>query len=450
MSRKSPADTHSAPGLMLVCVSSIERVSPNDNHGDEPEPGRRPGPGVGLRLLLSPSGSFVATEARPPPLAVLRFWVVPDLVAVVTPTEVPFDDLLRRLWDDGAAVLPVDGRLPEAARSSLLERLAPTHVLDPDGSLATRGGGRPVEDGDALVVATSGTTGEPRGVVLTHEAVRASAEATSARLEVDAQSDRWLACLPLSHVGGLGVVTRAVVTDTPVTVHAGFDAAAVEAAAADHTLVSLVATALGRIDASRYRVALLGGDRPPDHPPPNVVSTYGMTETGGGVVYDGVPLDGVEVDVRDRRIQLRGPMIGRTYRDGEPITDGDGWLDTGDVGRWIDGRLIVDGREGDMIVTGGENVFPTAVEATLASHPSVSEVAIAGTPDPEWGQAVTAWVVPVSGKALSLEDLRAYGRDQLPAHALPRRLELVETLPRTALGKVRRAALGTSSPPTPR
>src|SRR5437879_3032321 len=143
----------------------------------------------------------------------------------------------------------------------------------------------PVEDGDALVVATSGTTGEPKGVVLTHDAVEASARATSDRLAVDPARDTWLSYLPLAHIGGLSVVTRALVTGTPLT----FD---VEAGA---TLVSLVPTQLRRLDARAFRTIVLGGAAPPEDRPANCVVTYGMTETGSGVVYDGVPLAGVQV-----------------------------------------------------------------------------------------------------------------------------------------------------------
>src|SRR3954452_4072347 len=168
-----------------------------------------------------------------------------------------FVDALRRAWDDGDAVLPVDPRLPRPAVESLLDALR----ID-----------EPVEDGDALVVATSGTTGAPKGVVLTHDAVRASAQATTARLAVDPSRDRWLACLPLAHVGGLSVITRALVTGTPLVVHDVFDAAAVERAALEGaTLVSLVATALRRIDPSAFRAIVLGGAAPPAHVPDNTV-----------------------------------------------------------------------------------------------------------------------------------------------------------------------------------
>ena len=341
-----------------------------------------------------------------------------------------FVDALRRAWDDGDAVLPLDPRLPGPAREHMLAAARPHE---------------PVEDGDALVVATSGTTGEPKAVVLTHDAVAASARATSARLGVDPTSDRWLACLPLAHVGGLSVVTRALLTGTPLTVQDGFDAGAVEAAAgAGCTLVSLVATALRRVDASRFRTVVLGGSAMPEELPPNAVTTYGTTETGSGVVYDGTPLDGVEVRVVGGEVQLRCPMALRCYRDGTDPKTADGWYPTGDAGDWDAnaGRLRVFGRRGDLIITGGENVWPTAVERVLDTLRSVREVAVVGVPDPEWGRRVVALVVPTDPTAPpTLDALREAVREQLPAYAAPRELRLVDALPRTGSGKVARAGL---------
>jgi O-succinylbenzoic acid--CoA ligase len=325
---------------------------------------------------------------------------------------------LRRAWDDGDAVLPVDPRLPPRAARAVLEamRLA-----------------EPVEDGDAVVVATSGTTGDPKGVVLTLDAVRASAEATSARLAVDPDADRWLAALPLAHVGGLSVVTRAVLTGTPLTFDPGERS----------TLVSLVATQLRRMDVTRFRRVVLGGSAAPDQRPANTVVTYGMTETGSGVVYDGQPLDGVEVRAVDGELHLRGPMLLRSYRDGVDPKDADGWLATGDAGN-VDARGIVQvhGRLDDLLVTGGENVWPDAVERIVRRLPGVAEVAVAGRPDPEWGTRVVAWVVAATGTTPpTLDAIRDAVKAELPAYAAPKELVLVDELPRTALGKVRRRAL---------
>ena len=137
-----------------------------------------------------------------------------------------------------------------------------------------------------------------------------------------------------------------------------------------------------------------------------------MTETGSGVVYDGVPLDGVEVRIDgDAEVWLRGPMLLRGYRDGTRPFDADGWLPTGDLGRWLDdGRLHVDGRRGDLIITGGENVWPEAVEAVLSTHPAVAEAMVRGVADDEWGQVVEAVIVP-SGAAPTLDEIRAFVKD---------------------------------------
>jgi O-succinylbenzoic acid--CoA ligase len=366
---------------------------------------------------------------------------VAHLVAIDLPGGQQFVDVLRRAWDRGDAVFPLDRRLPPAARAQLLDAVAPDRLVDEHGE--QRLDGRGVEAGDALVLATSGTSGTRRAVVLTHEAVEASARATSHRIGVT-DDDTWLACLPLSHVGGLSVVTRALLTSTPLVVHDGFAADAVtHAARQGATLVSLVATALRRIDASLFRCIVLGGARPPGELPPNVVTTYGMTETGSGVVYDGVPLDGVDVRVDERgAIHLRGPMLLRCYRDGSsPLQDG--WLATGDIGEFdAAGRLVVHGRADDMIITGGENVWPEPVEEAIRADPTVADVAVAGVDDPEWGQRVVAWIVPRDhGAVPSLDAVRQRVAASLPAFMAPKEVRLVDRLPTTTSGKVLRRAL---------
>jgi len=346
---------------------------------------------------------------------------VRTLVPLLAEPGPAFVTALRRAWDAGDAVLPVDPRLPRAAADALLEAMR-TH--------------EPVEDGDALVVATSGTTGEPKGAVLTHDAVRASALATSARLGVDPATDVWLSVLPVAHVGGLAVVTRSIVTGTPLT----FDP---EDASA--TLVSMVGTQVRRTDVSRFRAVVVGGAAPPRDLPANAVVTYGMTETGSGVVYDGVPLDGVEVRAVDGALHVRGPMLLRSYRDGRDPKDADGWLATGDAGAVSgEGVVSVDGRIGDVIVTGGEKVWPEPVESVLRDAPGVADVAVIGAPDEEWGHRVVAQVVPSDPAAPpTLDALRAAVKAVLPAYAAPKELVLVAEVPRTALGKVRRVGSST-------
>jgi O-succinylbenzoic acid--CoA ligase len=383
---------------------------------------------------------------------------MPELVALDLPGGAAFVEAVRRIWEAGDAVAPLDRRLPGPAARDQLAALRPTVVLDESGERRSLRGGQPVEPGDALVIATSGTTGDPRGVVLTHDAVSASARASSAQLGIDPDRHHWLACLPLAHIGGMSVVLRALVTGTPVTVHDGFDADRVTGCGrrGEATHVSLVATALRRVDPSAFVAILLGGAAPPAGLAPNVVTTYGMTETGSGVVYDGAALDGVELAIGTGQdeggapgeILLRGPMLLRTYRDGvDPRISGPdgrgGWLPTGDGGELLaDGRLEVAGRIAEVVVTGGEKVWPSAVEAVLTGHEGVREIAVWKRPDAEWGERVVAWVVPADpANPPSLESLRRLASDELSPWSAPKELVLVDQLPRTDSGKLRRSSL---------
>jgi O-succinylbenzoic acid--CoA ligase len=374
---------------------------------------------------------------------------MPELVALDLPAGREFVGALQAAWDAGDAVLPLDPRLPRIAVHQVVDALRPSTIVDADGS-HRHPGGFPTHTGDALVVPTSGTTGAPKGVVLTHAAVRASALATSSRLGVRPEADRWLSCLPLAHIGGLSVVTRALVTGVPCTVLERFDPAAVEEhGRSGATLVSLVATALRRTDVSGFRTVLLGGAAAPGGLPANVVTTYGMTETGSGVVYDGRPLDGVELRIGEGttggmgEVLVRGPMLLRSYRDGSDPRLPGGWLPTGDGGRLdADGGLVVSGRMAEVIVTGGEKVWPVPVELVLAGHPGIDQVAVWKCPDPEWGERVVAWVVPVDRSAPpALGDLRELVASEVAPWAAPRQLVVVGSLPRTPSGKVRRSDL---------
>jgi O-succinylbenzoic acid--CoA ligase len=379
---------------------------------------------------------------------------VPELVAIDVAQGPRLSELLQGIWERGDAASVIDQRLGPAARAAQLDALAPTrHLVDDGGEeierhLATGSG---TEPGDALVVLTSGTAGSPRAVVLTHDAVAASAVATSSRLGVT-RADRWLCCLPCAHVGGLSVVTRALLTGTPVEILDGFEPSRVAQAARDGaTLTSLVATALGRLAMPEaFRAILLGGAAPPSEVPPNVIATWGMTETGSGVVYDGEPLEGVRVAVVDGELCVHGPMLARGYRDGTTLDsvgpDGTrGWLATGDGATLESGVLRVHGRLAEVITTGGETVWPGDVESVLAAHPRVAQVAVWKRPDPEWGERVVAWVVPC-GAAPTLAELREHVVARLAPWAAPKELVVVSALPRTASGKVSRRALGSADP----
>lgn len=381
---------------------------------------------------------------------------MPDLVALALPGGPAFVRAIERTWATGDAIFPLDRRLPRAELDRVLASVAPGAIIEADGERRSLVGGQPTQPGDAVIVATSGTTGHPKGVVHTHASITASALATSKALDVDPASDRWLACLPLAHIGGLAVVLRSLVTGTPVEVHDGFSAPAVaEALGRGVTLTSVVTKALKQIDTEAFRMILVGGAAPPPDRPANVWATYGLTETGSGVVYEREPLDGLEIRIDDcDEIWLRGPMLLRAYRDSAGPNsiggatdhetdpkDADGWFPTGDLGRFADdGSLSVDGRKGDVIATGGEKVWPERAERVLAAQPGVADVAVIGRPHDEWGQEVVAMIV-ASGDGPSLEQLRDAVRAELPVWYAPHRIELVSSLPRTALGKLQRGLL---------
>lgn len=385
---------------------------------------------------------------------------MPDLVAIRLPDARATAGAIARVWDGGDAVAVLDARAPDRAISDLVARLRPAalvHTRPDDGgtTVTRRPGAVPVVDGTAAVVTTSGSTGAPRPIVLSADAMDASADATLARLAC-APGDQWLACLPLHHVAGLAVLRRARRTGTSPDVHDGFDVAAVAASPARWW--PLVPTMLARlVDAGADldgRGILLGG-APPD---PAVVAaaraagatvavSYGMTETCGGCVYDGVPLDGVEVALDSSgRIRLRGTVLadGERRPDGtvQPATDDGGWLTTGDVGELVDDRLRVHGRADHVILTGGENVAPDVVERALETHPDVLAAGVVGRPDPEWGQRVIALVVPRDPVTPpTLAELRDHVGAHVGRHAAPRDLRLVDEVPQTSLGKVARADL---------
>jgi o-succinylbenzoate---CoA ligase len=361
-------------------------------------------------------------------------------------------EALRQALDGtGPAICPLSPDLPPPARNALLAALSPTAVHDATG--IRRHPGEGTTAGTAVMIATSGSTGTPKIVELSAAALRHSATAGLARIHA-APGDRWLCCLPTSHIAGIQVLVRALVSGSEPIIHPRFDPAAVQAAEPAH--LSLVPTQLRRLldagaDLSRHRTILLGGAAASPallaeagaHGA-HLVTTYGMSETSGGCVYDGVPLDGVRTAIApDGRIRLAGPVLFDRYRHTPELTasarDGD-WFLTQDLGTIENGRLRVLGRVDDIINTGGEKILAAEVAAALARHPAVKDVAVVGRPDPEWGERVTAIVVPTA-EPPNLADLRAWARQTLPAHAAPRELELVDEIPLLSSGKPDRERL---------
>jgi O-succinylbenzoic acid--CoA ligase len=374
--------------------------------------------------------------------------------------------MVHALMKVGAVLLPLGTRLSAEERATVIAAEEPAVDLDDAGELTQTEADLPLlgeHDMDDLAcrVMTSGSTGMPDPVGLTYGNFLWSAVASAFNIGVEPE-DRWLCCLPLSHISGLGIVMRSVIYGTTAVIHDGFDVDRVaEALERDEiTVVSLVTTMLTRLleagaDLSGPRAILIGGGPVPEDPleealgrGATVVQTYGLTETCSQVTTlapvdakrklgsAGRPLLTTHLRIQDGEILVQGPTVapGRA--------DADGWLHTGDLGR-IDeeGFLYVDDRIDDMIVTGGENVIPAEVEKVLLRHPEVADAAVVGREDPEWQQAVTAIVVLQDGSEASPDDLRRHCAESLAGFKVPKRVELAAALPRTPSGKLMRRAL---------
>jgi O-succinylbenzoic acid--CoA ligase len=362
-----------------------------------------------------------------------------ERIRVTHPPSLAFAELLHALPRLGAVFAPeAPTQPPEPALAKPPETGAPLRsTFDPDAV--------------HTLIRTSGTTGEPKLVELTYANHVASALASADGLGVE-PGDRWLCPLPLHHVGGLNVLIRSVINKTTVVLHERFDVERVRATfeAGEVTLASLVPTMLARLrdaglrEAPGLRAIALGGG---PIPAPllewaaevgiPVVPVYGMTETCSQVVAGspGRPLRGVELDIgADGEILVRGAMVA------PGAVAADGWLHTGDLGELdADGRLRVLGRLKELIVTGGENVAPLEVEQALLAHPAVIDAGVAGLPDPNWGEAVTAFVV--LSEPADPNDLRAWCRERLAPFKVPKAIRAVERLPRNAGGKLLRDRL---------
>ncbi len=343
---------------------------------------------------------------------------------------------------------------------------------------------KPIErDAPHAIIFTSGTTGTPKGALLTNGNHFASALASRDKLGA-MPSDRWLDLLPLYHVAGLSILLRSVIDGSGVVLHRGFDAGAANRSLREDriTLLSVVATMLARmLDDNRegpypsLRCVLVGGGPVP----PELVSraaqmgvpvapTYGLTETASQVVTAnpkdailkpgscGRPLLGNRIKIVDPdesgrgEIAVKGPSVMAGYFRAAAETRAvlrEGWLYTGDIGRFdSDNFLYIDDRRGDLVVTGGENVYPAEVEAVLLSHPALAEAAVYSVEDPEWGHRVAAAVVARAGLQVSAQELRAWCSPRLARFKIPTTFSFLDALPRTASGKIKRAILRSSSP----
>jgi O-succinylbenzoic acid--CoA ligase len=374
--------------------------------------------------------------------------------------------LFHALMKVGATLLPLSPRLTAAERSAIVAAEEPTVDLDDAGELTQTEADLPLlgeNDMDDVCarVLTSGSSGTPKPVGLTYGNFLWNAVGSGFNIGVD-PADRWLCCVPLSHIAGLGIVMRSVIYGTAAVVHDGFEVDRVAASLESDgiTVVSVVATMLTRLleagaDLSAPRAILVGGGPVSEErleealaKGATVVQTYGMTETCSQVTTlapadarrkigsAGRPLLTTHLRIEEGEILVQGPTIA------PGCADGDGWLHTGDLGH-IDeeGFLYVKDRIDDLIDSGGENVVPAEVEEVLLRHPEVADAAVVGREDPEWQQAVTAVVVLESGSQVTPDDLRRHCAGSLAGFKVPKRIELASALPRTPSGKLLRRAL---------
>jgi o-succinylbenzoate---CoA ligase len=373
-------------------------------------------------------------------------------VALALPAGEDFVVAVHGCLFAGAVAVPIDLRLSTA------EREARTHgvALTVDEPLA----GPPLAnlhplrlEAIATLMHTSGTTAAPREVALSNRNWLANALGSAVALGLD-QEERWLCPMPLAHVGGFSILLRSAIYATTAVLHGRFDTDAVGQALSDPaqaiTLVSLVPTMLARLldsglsEPPTLRWVLLGGgpiapallERAAAAGMP-VAPTYGMTEACSQIATGGWPLPGVELELAaDGEVLVRGAIVA-----GGALA-ADGWLHSGDLGAFDErGRLTIIGRKADTIVTGGENVAPTEVEAVLLEHPSVADAAVHARPDPEWGEAVIATVVVRDGAGVGAEELQAHCAARLARFKVPKHVTFAPRLPRTVSGKLLRREL---------
>lgn len=421
---------------------------------------------------------------------------VPRLGAILVPLNVHLTvpELLRQVTDCEPTLLVHDEANREKAAALCAARpglagLSLANVLQEASARAPASGG---DAGAELVdlatlhtiVYTSGTSARPKGAMLTYGNHFWNAIGSVLNLGLRSD-DRWLACLRLFHVGGLAILLRCVIYGIPVVVHEAFDPRQVDCAIDEDgvTIVSLVPTMLARMLEERgrrplpasLRCLLVGGGPLPtsllgqclrrDWP---VVPTYGLTEAASQVATlapeealrrmdaAGKPLFPTQVRIEaEDGIEAPSGVPGEILVTGPTVTPGyfrrpresaealrRGWLHTGDIGYLdADGYLYVLDRRDDLIVSGGENVYPAEVEEVLRAHPDVADAGVVGLANPEWGQRVVAAVVLRERSALSQEDLLAFCRERLAPYKVPKELRLVAALPRNAAGKLLRQEL---------
>ena len=377
--------------------------------------------------------------------------VAGERVAIILPPGEEFAIYFHAIWLLGAVAVPIDPNTPQDQRAERTRSVAFAIDAplggheDPAAALVTSH----ELDAPAVVIYSSGSSGVAKPIELTFGNLWWSAAGSAVALGLS-ENERWLCCLPLSHIGGLSILVRAAIYATAATVHESFDTTTVLSELHDlngPTVVSLVPTTLQRLlDAGlenppALRWVLLGGgpissellERAAQAAVP-IAPSYGMTEACSQIITGDAALFCTRVELGESsEILVSGPTIAPQCRP---------QLSSGDIGRWRPGgTLEIIGRSSDLIISGGENVAPELVESVLAKHHAVNDVAVVGRPDDEWGELVTAIVVAEADQIVSADELIDFCHAQLAPHERPKRIEFRDGLGRDAAGKLRRSEL---------
>jgi len=406
--------------------------------------------------LITASRTWTRREVDAAVRARIDRWGDVSRIAIVGTASVEHVLDLLAAVEARIPALMLHPRWTRSETDAIVARFAPSLVVD-GGIVRAELRSAASLEGALAVVATSGTGGAPKLAVLSRRAFVASAGASAAHLGRRAD-DRWLLAMPLAHVGGLGVVVRSIVYGSPIVLHEGDPSGWLPLArAASVTHVSLVPTGLARLlDRGEtfppsVRVALVGGAACPEHLLERAIAkgvpihrTYGLTETCGQVATTTtdpralVPLVGVDVRIMDGTIRVRSPAVMDGWLDSESPFDSDGFYDTGDLGTLEGAHLTILARRTDLVISGGENVYPREVEDALERIAGVRAACVFGEPDLEWGQRVAAAIV-VDG-APSDEEIVRRARERLSGFKIPRRIARIDALALNGTGKIDRAA----------
>jgi O-succinylbenzoic acid--CoA ligase len=382
---------------------------------------------------------------------------VNNLVAIDLPQTQDLLKLIASIWDDGDAIYFIDQRFSDKLKQQAIDSVRPKYLINLEGKCELNNSIE-VCHGDALIISTSGTTGKPKALIHTFDSLKSHSRLVNEYLKINSQKDKWIACLPLNHIGGLGVVLRSMFENFEVAILEKPDPKRINDLNREgFNLISLVITILSKIDISHFKAVVLGGMAEPEKTQDNVFATYGLTETGGGVVYNGQTLNkvSIRIDKDSSLISVKTPTLFRGYRSlfnetlhvYEISAQGiepeltDGYFQTSDCGFFDNDRLKILGRTDDVINTGGEKIWPGTIESEISAIEGIIEVAVVPVADVKWGHKIVAAITKQPQSKITVTEIANVIRDSLSDWAVPKEIKFVQELPKTSIGKIDKQAV---------